>query len=434
MSKIDERLEKIKRDHETLLKKVRESILENNESFNQEIGQVITVLDLEEKSKKKYEAMIKAQELISSLTQEIVEAKTVDEVLNIRKKLNYYINKIKEELIKREVEQKTILEYKEKSMELRKDIAKYIRFLKRENNIVTIENMCADFDNLTKEEKEVLRKKLKREINYNTRNLNSSQKNDTKNEKIESSAEDEKESCNLLSSLFAKAQKANERAETLGGLSALFPTIAKKEEKNNFLDSSLDLLPKTHIDEEKTLEVITLGKHIENNMEQSGNQDIDTLPPIYLGRHERNPQKDEKDKSIEEMDFEEAYEFLEERIKGFREQYHLAVTHDYDRKNFLGNIINFFRNISPYLYNKKAIKKMERDYFYFYRGGDFQSFIEYTRRRNSIKEGLRCLFSRSYLYSEESRYLNINENCSRWLFDFCKENSMDLPVTRKYQF
>ncbi len=171
MNKIENRIEKIKEEHIFLLKTVRDNITSNKNSFVKEASDVINALEIDEKNIKKYEALVKAQELIASLTEEIVSAKTPSEVSNIRKKLNYYINKIKTELKNRNMDEDKIEKYQEKNQDLKKEIAKYIRFLKREDNINEIERLYSNYENLSNEEINTLKKALSRERNYNTRNM-----------------------------------------------------------------------------------------------------------------------------------------------------------------------------------------------------------------------------------------------------------------------
>ncbi|MBR5370546.1 MAG: hypothetical protein IK137_04515 [Bacilli bacterium] len=165
------RIEKIKSNHIELIEKVRDNILENKESVSNSITEVINIIDFDEKSVKKKDATLKAQELITTLTEQILAAKTPEEVFELRKKLNYYINKIKAELKNRNIDEKYLNDYQEKITYLRKDIAKYIRFLKREDNIVEIDKLYSNYENLNKEEMVTLKKALTREINYNRRNL-----------------------------------------------------------------------------------------------------------------------------------------------------------------------------------------------------------------------------------------------------------------------
>ena len=86
MSKsINKRVDTIKDEHAKLLNMVKEKISENSTNFQNNANEVMAVLKYDEKNIKKYEAMVNAQELIVSLTKQIIEAKSVEEVVAIRK-------------------------------------------------------------------------------------------------------------------------------------------------------------------------------------------------------------------------------------------------------------------------------------------------------------------------------------------------------------
>ena len=132
-------------------------------------------------------------------------------------------------------------------------------------------------------------------------------------------------------------------------------------------------------------------------------------------------------KSISELEFSEVGRQFAHSAAVLSSQYHLAPTHDYHRNAPLRNLVSFFRNIPGYIYNKKALKAMIKDSNIYYRGSDIISFIEYVRQRNSISQGLKCIFSRSYLYTKEADCLNHHNQCAQWLFDYCKEQSLEVP-------
>lgn len=171
MKKIDERIKKINKDHEELLKRVKASLLQNRDLVDDEINHLKEVLEKEDNNVKQYNAIIQAQNLIVSLTEEILACNSIDDIINIRKKLNYYINKIKTILAKRNVSESTITNYQEKVSSLRKDIAKYIRYLKRDNNLSMIQELHDKGDQMTLEELRTLKKAITKEIAYNKRNL-----------------------------------------------------------------------------------------------------------------------------------------------------------------------------------------------------------------------------------------------------------------------
>lgn len=399
MNKVDVRIKKIKKDHANLLKLVRGSIVKNQNKFSSEIGKVINGLNYDEKNMKRYEAMKKAQELIVSLTEEILEAKTVEEIASIRSRLNYYINKIKTELKKRNVKQSMIDKYQEKSNYLRKDIAKYIRFLKRKNNIDEIEKLYSNYDNLTKEEKETLKKALRREVSYNNRNLNPKEKKAPKQDLTETKNEN-----NIVSTQgnnFVNTQDNNE--DDLHQLDVKF-------EEKTITDDKLELnglvFPKSdNAFKEKTVDV-------ELN---------------FIKYDQEKVSENHQCKEISEIEFDDVADFFKQRIEFLSNKYNIVQTYDYSSHRVGKNTITFFRNIPRYIHNKRALKLMRIDYFTFYNGCDLVSFMEYVRRRNSIHQGFKSIFR----LSEEAEYLNQGES-SKWLYDFCKDNSLDLPIIYQY--
>ena len=70
----------------------------------------------------------------------------------------------------------------------------------------------------------------------------------------------------------------------------------------------------------------------------------------------------------------------------------------------------------------------------FYRGSDIVSFYEYTRRRNSIREGLKNIFRSTHIYNDEDKYLQQHDKCSEWVYEFCKNNSMSLLIPSEIQY
>ena len=339
MKKIENRIEKIKEDHIFLLKTVRDNITSNKNSFVKEANDVINALEIDEKNIKKYEALIKAQELIASLTEEIVNAKTPSEVLNIRKKLNYYINKIKTELKNRNMDEDKIEKYQEKNQSLKKEIAKYIRFLKREDNIKEIERLYSNYESLSNEEIDTLKKSLNKERNYNTRNM--------------------------------KPPKKVEK------------NSVKEKNKLSYSVSNMDSM------------------------------DVDDIQI-----------NDDKNNNLINY-------YFKEKIALWNKQYKLVDTYDYNESR-ISNLIIFFRNIPKNIHNKRAIKLMKHDYNRYYRGYDFASFIEYQTKRNSIKNGLQCIFNKTLLYTDESNCLSNHDECYKWLIEYCNAHGQNKLFVKKY--
>lgn len=355
MNKLEDRIAKIKKEHITLLKMVKDSLSQSKDNFNEEVVKAIQVLNADEEDVKKYEALTKAQALIVNLTEQIVNSTSPEEIANLRKKLNYYINKIKTILKNRNIEESQIETYISKTTSFRKDISKYIRVLKRENNISFITNSSANYDNLSIDEQKELQKVIRRENSYNNRSLNPKEKKN-------------------------KGTEAASRTLALVPLSPVSP--------ENVIEESFSLTPSFEDDETN----VTVSH-----------------------------------KSISELEFSEVGRQFAHSAAILSSQYHLAPTLDYHRNAPLRNLVNFFRNIPGYIYNKKALKAMIKDSNIYYRGSDIISFIEYVRQRNSISQGLKCIFSRSYLYTKEADCLNHHNQCAQWLFDYCKEQSLEVP-------
>ena len=352
MNSVEDRISKIKADRVELLKKVGENIKDNKNNLSENITDVIEVLNFDDKCVKKYEALVNAQKLVEDLTLEISDAKSVEEVKEIRKKLNYYITKIKNEAKKREIDVEKLSDYQNKATSLRKDIAKYIRYLKRDEKYNEIDNLYSNYSNLSLEDKKKLSKMITNEVNYNRRNLSS--KNDIVKDVIDTS-----------------------------------------------LSNDVDVDVKSNDLEEDTPDII-----------------YDVVDDDLL--------------LDDNNDYEEKLSFLSRRSKELKNQYSLSNLSVYGRSRGR-NIVKFFSNIPKYIDNKRKIKLMEKDYCMYYRGADLVSYIEYTRKRNSITNGLKSIFSKTYLYSDEGQYLNKHRKCSKWLFDFCDKNNIivNYPKTLK---
>ena len=135
MNNYDEKIKKIKETEKELLTSVKEEVEKNNNVLNLEIGNVINLLNYDSTLVKKYEAVVNAQKLIFGFARDINNSTSVDEIKEIRNKLNYYINKIKKEIKDRNLSEEVYNKYYENSSNLRKSIAKYVRYLKREDKI-----------------------------------------------------------------------------------------------------------------------------------------------------------------------------------------------------------------------------------------------------------------------------------------------------------
>ena len=235
-NRIDERINRIKKDRQELLLVVSSSIKNNGNIVSADVKKISEIIDYDEKCLKNYEAIIKTQNLIASLTEAIASANSEEEIIKIRKKLNYYINKVKMELKKRNVSEEYVNKYSESIGNLRKDVAKYIRVLKRENKLLEIDKLYHESDKLMPEEYEKFQKLVSNEIRYNRRNLNyKSKENKEKNIEvvtpvtiIEPSIEEE------------KTQEVSEPVTNVEYLAEDVIVDAKNEGKIGFILSSKD--------------------------------------------------------------------------------------------------------------------------------------------------------------------------------------------------
>ncbi len=383
MSKsINKRVEQVKNEHLELLKMVKEKISENSDNFQNHTNEILNTLEYDEENVKKYEATVQAQELVVSLTKQILEAKDLEEIIAIRKKLNYYINKIKRELKNRGLSETVIVNFQEQSITLRKSIANYIRFIKREDNICEIDKLYSNYDNLSAEEINNLKKYLAKEKRYNKRNFDFL----TGKEKVKTDSINKEASSTPILEMDTKTKESHQE---------LAPDV--KEDKNGSIEDSI-AVSEISVDDFNSLQI-----------------DDDNGDLMFI---------------TGELPYEELSNYFKKRIDSFGQMYNIVDTYDYEYHHFGKNVLNFFRNIPRYVHNKKAIQLMVKEYLLFYRGDDLSSFIEYTKRRNSISKNLKCIFSKSYLFTNDATYLNEHENCAKWMYDFCQKKSLTLCVKK----
>lgn len=353
----EEKINKINNDRKIILSSIKERLNNNRQMYVNNLVDINEFLKIENDTQKEYKAIIEAKNLILELTEKIANSTSVEEIVSIRKKINYYINKIKKILINRGINKEEIDVLSEKASFLRKDIASYIRFLKREPKIKEIKKLSSQ-ESLTVEEKDKLKKLLKNEIRYNKRN----QDYDNKENNSKSNA----------STIDTKEVKEKDSFE-------FDFKFEEKKEIHNIFDYEFNI-----IEEKKSSDV--------NFDFMFDNSDINI-------------------KGFEELPFSQnqsSNEFLSSH-KNYEKQYQLKRLKKYD-KNFIFNLVRFLCNIPKIIYNKKMIKIMKKDYKYFYRGEDLKLFIKKTIKENSIFESLEKIFSRSILSKREEECLNTHND------------------------
>ena len=173
MNKYEERLKLIREDRQKLLRMVKKSLEENNEQVVYSAKNIERVVEYDENNMKKYENILKVREYIENIASSIINSKSKEEVESLRAELNKAIAKVRREMKKRNIDE---TKYNQDILNLRKDISKYIRIVKREETLTTIEDLSKRVDTLNEEELIELRKLLRREKSYNTRNLNTNKK------------------------------------------------------------------------------------------------------------------------------------------------------------------------------------------------------------------------------------------------------------------
>ena len=367
------RIFKIKEERYELLKEVRDNINSGNEKVIENANNLIKILNYDEKNIKKYQALKEAQILIESLTKEIVNAKTKEEVESLRKRLNYYINKIKNEAKKRNIDYSN---YYEHVTSIRKNISKYIRFIKKYDSIEVIEKTNNNYDELDEQARKILSRQISNARDYNTRIL--------------------------------REKKSN---------SVLVDNILHNE--------NIDIIEKDKEQKELTLDDIKKKKDRTRNA------------VITLDEINKRSAKSKRNSEIEDFRRNNRYvfqptltyssdeDFISSKVTEFNNRYSLNEPLHYD--STIGkNMLNFVKNLSIYNANKKILKRILFDYSCFHHSRDLGIYAEYVKNDNSIVEGLRRVFNKSSLYSKEIEYLDNHDRCVNWILYYVRNNDIQL--------
>ena len=367
------RIFKIKEERYELLKEVRDNINSGNEKVIENANNLIKILNYDEKNIKKYQALKEAQSLIESLTKDIVNAKTKEEIESLRKRLNYYINKIKNEAKKRNIDYSN---YYEHVTSIRKNISKYIRFIKKYDSIEVIEKTNNNYDELDEQARKILSRQISNARDYNTRIL--------------------------------REKKSN---------SVLVDNILHNE--------NIDIIEKDKEQKELTLDDIKKKKDRTRNA------------VITLDEINKRSAKSKRNSEIEDFRRNNRYvfqptltyssdeDFISSKVTEFNNRYSLNEPLHYD--STIGkNMLNFVKNLSIYNANKKILKRILFDYSCFHHSRDLGIYAEYVKNDNSIVEGLRRVFNKSSLYSKEIEYLDNHDRCVNWILYYVRNNDIQL--------
>ncbi len=414
--RISAKIEKVKNEHQELLDIAKSQITENNEAFTNNADEVMAMLNYDEQNIKKYEAIKQAQDLITSLTEQILHAQSVEEITTLRKKINYYINKIKAELKSRNVSEEYLNTYLGNVTSLRKSIALYIRFFKREDNITKINQMSANFDNLSKEELTDFKKCLQKEDRYNKRNIDAF---NAANQQEEQSVTPTPETPTPVPATEAEAEDID-------------PEDVQEEEADEKKPMGLVF------DQEDEIEPAPFIGHFAEDSEPIFGS-VDSHEPYNFGEFTEGfsecISQDYDIKYIsQDTPYEETNAFFSSKASNYNTIFEVVEPIEYSKGNPGRNTIIFFRNIPRYIHNKFAIREMEREFFYYYRGGDFAGYIEFMKKKNSIQEALKAIFEGTCLFSSEDELLNEHEDCAKWMHDFCAREEIPIWVRKRYTY
>lgn len=174
---ISEKIEKINNERILMLNMVKNRIAEDNMFLSLSLDKVVSILNLDEQNIKEYTSINKAKLLIFELTEQIAMTTTLEDVIKLRKKINYYINKIKKELVRRNVSTEILDEMFCNVTFLRKNISMYIRFLRKDSTLKEILALYENVNDLSSNDVLRLKKLATNELNYNKRNLKSMENN-----------------------------------------------------------------------------------------------------------------------------------------------------------------------------------------------------------------------------------------------------------------
>ena len=269
---------------------------------------------------------------------------------------------------------------------MRKSISTYVRCLKRDNNLNEIHNLMANYDSLSLDDMKRLKKLLKNEKRYNTRHKQDNlEKNNIKTKEI--------------------------NKDPFSELDTLFDGKPREIEKEPFseLNTLFDGKPRDTEEKEEFSELRTLFDGKPRDTEKEEFSELSTLLRSQLIKKDGS-KKEGKDALLS-------------RVNSYNIQYGIKDLYEYS-PSFAKNLLVLLKNIPLYIANNSKVKYMTYDVKNFYSGSDLISYIAYTKKRNSIITGLKNLFSKSYLYNGEGYYLNIHDDCTYWLHNYCESRNM----------
>jgi len=366
MNNYDDKIIAIKNAQTELLKLVKNKIETESNTFNISTKSIIDVLNYDDKMVKKYEAVVEAQKLIEKYTNELKLATTVDEITEIRKKINSSINKIKKEMKNRGIDENEYNNYCQNANNLRKIIAANIRYLKRESKIKEIEELNSNISDLSLEDKDKLKKLVKNELAYGKRNIN----------KYIATEED----------------KLDEKDDVISDELSKKAFINKDKQEENKIDVKKAVIGKDFL-----------------------------LNQINSFAQENNSRRFKTYDSL--------HDFIGDQVEDFKLRYKVDSTLDYTN-NPVKNLVIFAKNLPKIIGNKAKVRPMIFDYNIYFRKSELIGYSEYVRENSSILYNLKKAFGISSLNDKEYFYLNEHEKCINWIIEFCDKNNLAISYRK----
>ena len=370
MAKIDERIEQINIEHEELLKMVREKIEYSGKDFANCSNEIMKFLRIDEKIVKKSKSLQKIEQTIIELVKEISKAKTLEDIERIRKQLNRNIYKINKILQNRQVPASKINEFTTKSSYLRKNIATYVRFLKRETNLDAneanlkkINELYANYENLNAEQIRELRTRLSREKTYNRRN---------KKSLINES------SSKVITSSEVPTRPTNRQTSSSTEIAISYSNL--KDEREIKPTSS-------------STEVAIMPLSIQ-----------DQLIKTRLLSH------------------------ISQRVHSLDKTYDIRDIKECDSEKISERIFNFLSNIPNYINNKKIIEEFHKARYYYGADYIFSKYIMFQEQNNSITQGLRTIFMGTHLSKEQKTCKDNHEKCVSFIVKLFTRNELSYTI------
>lgn len=366
----NEILEQIKSNRIELLKLVRDSITSDQRPVLNNIDTTLELLSKDEEAEKELEAITKAKEMITTLMTKAALARTDEELIKVRKSLNYYLNKVKKEIQKRKISEELFDKYYKSMSYLREDISECLRAMKRQVKLDRL-SVLIDSGTLTTEELKELKAGLNNEKRFNKRLL----------EKYGSSG---------------GVQRKTKKSPT------------KKEVKVETPS------------EEPKIEL----QLIEESGAETSSQDTASLEEFFA---EINGQQVEA-----KPENGVAFKFGEwqSEIKNYYSHYDLETPREYGC-NLFRNIGTLFSNIATYHRNKQCAKQMIYDYNIYCRSEALHRLIDYTLYNNSIKEAVCKIFRNTALGRHESIKARERRNYMEKIRDALTTQNTTAPVLVK---